>query len=186
MNNFSNNYVQLQHNIYSRLISYLEQRQIRSKKTGNTLQYIFHETANISDKQNLEAEILDFAEFSALDYEVLRYVPNSLFYELKQQGETQIIAENRIVGIPNFILNACVCEALLREFPIDDLVACNGFILREGCIRLDVDETYVRKGFMMPFYKNGLIAGLKVFRYPNDNRPFILKSRTSASGGDNG
>ena len=165
--------------IYSKLLTFLEFRHVRHRRTGTVLPFIFHPKAIIPEREKLEREILDFAEFFAQHYEVIRDVPSALFFDLKQSGETDLIFAKRAVPIPNFILNASVCEAIQKEFSRDDILTCEGFILREGYIRLDLDEKHARRGFIAPEIdtKSGLIIGLRVFRFPNDNRPFLLRTR---------
>lgn len=182
----------LRHRIFDRLLFHLENMQIRSVKTGITLPYILHpktkqallenEGFSMVEIENMENSILRDAErFSS--WEVIRDAPSALFYDLKQTGETDLLIEKRAVCIPNCILNALLCETLEKEFCRADILACDGFILREGCMRLDVDETIVRRGFMTPKInaRNGLISGLLIFRYPKDKRPFVLRSRSNSN-----
>jgi len=102
--------------------------------------------------------------------------PPSLYWHLKREGREDLIIEHCIVAVPNFLLNALVCEALEKSFPRHELLSCPGFILREGSLRLDLDDSLSRRGFMVPVMRNGLIDSLRVFRYPNDIG-FTLRSR---------
>jgi hypothetical protein len=80
--------------------------------------------------------------------------------------------------VPNFILNALVCEKLAKHF--GDLSVCKCFYkLSDNTWRLDVDEKLAKNGLLMPVQGrfNGLIYALKVFRHADDPRPFFLKLR---------
>jgi hypothetical protein len=164
------------HRIYNRFLELLSNARIRSIQSGKILPYIFHPSAEMPERAGLETEIIDDAENYLSNYEVVRDVPARLHNELRR-GEKDLIVNNRIVPLPGFILNALVCESLGKEFSRADVLACGGFILRENYVRLDLDETYSKSGFLMPVKTNGLITALRVFRFPNDERPFILKSR---------
>jgi hypothetical protein len=165
------------HRIYNRFFELLSNARIRNIKSGKILPYIFHPSAEMPERAGLETEIIDDAEHYLSNYEVVRDVPGRLHEELRRRGENDLIVKNRIVTLPGFILNALVCESLEKEFSRADVLACDGFILRENYVRLDLDETYSKSGFLMPVETNGLITALRVFRFPNDERPFILKSR---------
>lgn len=181
------------HRIFNRLLEMLSNPQIRNRQTGMILNYILHEkTKNAlltdygftkADIEEIEADLLEFAEHIAPNYEVIRNVPSALFYDLKQSDETDLILKKRAVAVPNFIVNACVCDALEREFARSDILACCSFILVEGYLRLDLDEKHARRGFITPQIdsRSGFIRGLRVFRYPRDERPFILQSRTNSN-----
>lgn len=81
-----------------------------------------------------------------------------------------------VCAVPNRILNPLVCGELAKEF--GDLTVCGCFFQIEGYWRLDVDEKLSRRGLLLPRRdKNGWIYGLQVFRYPDDPKPFFLKSR---------
>lgn len=187
------------HRIYNRLLENLANPRIKHRQSGVFLPYILHEKTKSAlmsiydfsktEIAQIEADIFEFAEFYAPDYEIIRDAPSALFYDLKQAGETDLIFSKRAVAVPNFILNALLCNALENEFSRADILACNGFILREGYLRLDLDERLVRRGFITPEIdtSNGLIIGLRVFRYPKDEYPFILRTRSKnyISGGIN-
>ena len=181
------------HRILNRLLEMLSNPRIRHRQSGKVLPYILHEktkTALMSDYgfehadiAKMEADIFDFAEYHALDYEVVRDVPGALYFDLRQTNKTDLIFTKRAVAIPTSILNALVCEALEKEFARNDILACDGFVLREGYLRLDLDGKLVRRGFITPIAdeKSGLIIGLYVFRYPGDERQFVLRSRRENS-----
>lgn len=177
------------HRIYNRLLEMLSNPRIRHRRSGKVLPFAIHPQTNLSNHAELEAEIFYFATHHAPDYEVVRDVPGALYFDLKQTGESDLIFTKRAVAVPNFILNALCCEALEKEFSRASILACNGFCLREGYFRLDLDETLVRRGFITPEIdeKIGLIGGLRVFRYSKDSRPFILRTRSNSyiSGGLN-
>lgn len=180
----------LRHRIFDRLLFHLENKQIRFIKTGQTLPFILHRQTKkaLREKYGLSPFEIERAENSILRdaenlaaWEVTRSVPSALYFDLRATGETDLIETKRAVCVPNFILNAFLGEALEKEFSRSEILACEGFILREGCIRLDIDETLVRRGFMTPQIdaSSGLISGLFVFRYPKDPRPFVLRSRSN-------
>lgn len=187
------------HRILNRLLEMLSNPQIRHRQSGKVLTYILHEktkTALMSDYgfkhadiAKMEADIFEFAEYHALDYEVVRDVPGALYSDLRQTNETDLIFKKRAVAIPTSILNALVCESLETEFSRREILACDGFVLHESYLRLDLDEKLVRRGFITPVMdgKSNLITGLRVFRYPRDEHPFILRSRENLynSGGGN-
>jgi hypothetical protein len=178
----------VRHLIYSWLLFLLENRQIRLKDERQILPFILHKktkqalvkTEGYSDDgiKNIESSVYRDVE-TMLDYETVQAVPPELFYDLQQSGETYLIEKTRAVPIPNFILNALLCESLEKEFTREQLLATGVFVLVEGYLRLDLDENLCRRGFMLPAIdkKNGLIVGLRVFRYPKDERPFILHAR---------
>lgn len=187
----------IQHQIYDLLISFCENEQIRAIGTGNIIPHLLHaETIkefSISESEKLLTSIFEDAEHS-LNYEVIYDVPRALYKELKKEEKTEWINESRIVALPNTIENACICSALKEKFTKEQILGCNGFIEvfcedEEGIIhseiRLDIDKKIIRNGFMIPIFskdQNGLIKALKVFRYPNDKKPFILRSRKKQNG----
>ena len=79
--------------------------------------------------------------------------------------------------VPNFILNALVSEKLAKKF--GDLSICECFVRINGYWRLDIDQKLARQGLLMPIKSriSGLIYGLRVFRYPDDENLFILRNR---------
>ena len=87
-----------------------------------------------------------------------------------------------VCSVPNFILNALACQQLQRIF--GDLSVCGCFYKINGCWRLDLDEKLSKRGLLMPLRssKTGWIYALKVFRYPDDPKPFILKLRGGLNG----
>lgn len=148
------------HKIFNKTLSILENKRLRVTRTGQ----ILHKKS--------EAFLTDTLE-------IVVDAPGALFYDLKQGGKLDLIGEARAVVVPNFILNALLCESLEKQFTRAQILASGAFVLIEGYLRLDVDEYHVRRGFMMPIIdaKSSLIVGLRVFRYPNDERPFVLKAR---------
>jgi hypothetical protein len=187
---------QTNHRIFSELLAILEDRKVVHAETGgevpewNEEQRAALREAGWSD-QDIADEIADRAARLAEHpkWTVCKDMPAALYDKLtefdpatrkrvfKDEQDEAILFDSRIVFIPNLILNACICEALLRQFTRAELLACPGFIDRMGCILLDVDEELARRGFMMPVIDGGLIRNLLVYRYPDDRRPFILKSR---------
>jgi hypothetical protein len=87
-----------------------------------------------------------------------------------------------ICSVPNFILNALVCRRLTEKFGDLSICGCFRSIIfgQELFWRLDVDEKLSRSGLLMPVrsHTENLIYGLNVFRYPDDQRPFMLKVRS--------
>ncbi len=127
-------------------------------------------------------------------FEIVIDAPFHLFEEFQRLNVTDKLFDIRAVAIPGKIQNALVCEKLLENFSAGQLLAVPGFVLihsfdeagnRSESVRLDIDAHICRRGFMMPVLRNGLITNLKVFRYPDDERPFILRSRNSNNGGQN-
>jgi len=109
--------------------------------------------------------------------EIIRDVPDLLYRRMSAASEEHLIFEARIVELPSFVENAVCCETLRSEFGTNNILACDGFTLQSSLLLLDVDEKLVRRGFMLPVYESGLITGLKVFRRPTDEHPFILRTR---------
>lgn len=186
------------HRIYSRLFHHLSGYYIRNRKTNKVLPFIFPsehifkrmdvKTDGI-DLARTEAELMEFAEKDSPIYEVVCSVPQSLYFSLKETNEVDLIFKKSAVAVPNFIFNATVCNALENEFSVAEILSCNGFVLREDRTRLDISEHLVRRGFITPVIneKTNLINGLRVFRHPKDEKPFILRSRSNSfvSGGIN-
>ncbi len=187
---------QTRHRVYDRLLSLLSNPQVRVKKTGAVLPYILHpktkETLrsehdySAADIAQLERQIINDAEYLS-DYEVTVDAPAALYYEYKRTGETDLVFDNRIVPLPNAVLNTLICEELQKEFARKTLLRCDGFVEARAAdergivhksIRLDVSGWIIRNGFMLPIYCGGLITALRIFRHPRDERPFRLKSRT--------
>ena len=185
------------HRIYDRLLTLLSNPQIRVKETGAILPYVLHPLTKqslmsedgftVQEIAELEAQIINDADENLNAYEVIHDAPAALYHELKKVGDEDLIFDNRMVSLPDPIINALVCEALQKEFARKTLLGCDGFIEYRGAdengvlhkaIRIDVDGWIVRQGFMMPDYRYGLIRALRVFRHPQDERPFRLKSRT--------
>ncbi len=176
----------IKHKIFRDLFAMLENKRVRVVETAQILPFVLHNKVkgelhksqgiSIDEVTAIEASILRDVE-SMLDFETVRDAPSGLFFDLKQSGETDLIEAARAVAVPTLTLNALLCEALEKTFSRAQILASGAFILREGCIRLDVDECHVRRGFITPVIIGGLITGLRVFRYPKDERPFILRGR---------
>jgi hypothetical protein len=185
------------HRIYDRLLTILSNPQIKVKKTGAVLSFVLHLKTKdtlmsehgytVQEIAELEAQIINDADENLNAYEVVRDVPSALYHGLQKVGEEDLIFHNRMVSLPDPALNALVCESLQKEFARKTLLACDGFIEHRGAdengvihrsVRLNVGGWIVRHGFMMPVYRYGLITALRVFRHPQDERPFRLKSRT--------
>jgi hypothetical protein len=177
----------IRHRIFNRVFEVLENRQIKFIRSDKSLNFILHRetrrglmnesNAPESVIEELEKSILADAE-KMIDVEFTIDAPAALYYDLQRTGETDLIAKKRAVCIPNFVLNALICNELEKEFERRDILRCEGFILYDGALRLDIDEWLIRRGFFVPSYdRNNLIIGIRVFRYPNDERPFLLRSR---------
>ena len=182
------------HQIYSVSLMLLENKQIRNIENRKLLPNILHPQTVAALKSELPDEAIGQIEHSVLrdvenlrDYEIIQDVPYALYADLKNQDEANLIFDNRIVPVPNSILNACICEILQRRFSSEEILKCEGFVKKQvhaekgvlrSNIRLDIDNWLVRRGFLMPKIEDGLIIGLLVFRYPNDRKPFLLRSRS--------
>lgn len=187
------------HRIFNQLLEYLSNPRIRHRQSGVFLPRILHEKTKSAlmsiydvskaEIEQIEADIFEFAEFYALDYEVVCDVPSALFDDLKRTDETDLIFSKRAVPIPDSRFNKSVCRLLEKEFFRADILACNGFKICNGYLRLDLDEKLVRCGFITPEVNvsSGLIIGLRVSRHPNDENSFILRTRSKnyISGGIN-
>ena len=185
--------------IYNHLINLLTSPRIR-KCTRNmvlpiaphplTKEALISDGHTIEQIKKLEADCVE----SMCNYEVVRDVPLALYNDLKSEGKLDLIFDGVCAPVPGALLNALICEAMQRRFPRELLLSTPGFI--EVCtndesgvcnksIRLDIDDRHARRGFIMPDFYGKLITALKVFRYPNDPRPFILTSRRFREGGEN-
>jgi hypothetical protein len=191
------------HRIYDSLLSLLQNKQIRSVKSGKVLPFALHQLAikglreqhgfSISEIKKIEDSIFRDVE-NMRDWEIVIDAPFHLFKEFKELDATDELFDMRAVVVPGPILNALICEELLKTFSADQLLTVPGFVLIRSfdkagnhieSMRLDVDPHLCRRGFMMPVLRNGLITRLKVFRTPDDERPFILRSRNLKIGGQN-
>lgn len=181
------------HRIYEHLLSMLENKRIRSIETGSEIYEPLHpitkeglrETYNWTESQIIEAERSIFRDAAYLrGYELIQDVPLSLY----RNYDAEWFFENRVAALPNFILNACVCESLENRFSRRELLNCPGFIevlsqdehgIVYKSIRLDIDEKITTRGFIVPQrnQQDGLIYALKIYRHSKDLRPFILRSR---------
>lgn len=191
------------HRIYNSLLSILENKQIRCVKNGEILPFVFHELTvkglrelhgySVEDIKNAEDSIFRAVE-NMRDWEIVIDAPFHLFKEFEKLDATDNLFDMRAVAVPGPILNAIICGELLKTFSADQLLMVPGFVLirsfdeagnRLESVRLDVDPHLCRRGFMMPVLRNGSITLLKVFRSPDDETPFILRSRNLKIGGQN-
>jgi hypothetical protein len=186
------------HGIYNSLLLILQNKQIRDKASAQTLPYVLHPLT----KEALLNEGYSALKIQRLEDSIIRDMENSRDCEvvfdaplaLSRQVDSETILHTRAVAVPGKILNALVCQAMLKIIPENELLQIPGFIkifdldedgMRISGVRLDIDERLARGGFMMPVIQNGLICALKVFRYPNDEKPFILRTRRFSQGGIN-
>ncbi len=191
------------HRIYDCLLSLLQNKQIRNVRSGKVLPFALHELTvkglrdqhgfSDGDIKNIENSIFRDAE-NMRDYEIVIDAPFHLFKEFERLDVTDKLFDIRAVAIPGKIENALICEKLLKTFSAGQLLAVPGFVLihsfdeagnQSESVRLDIDPHLCRRGFMMPVLRNGLITNLKVFRSPDDERPFVLRSRNLNIGGQN-
>ncbi len=189
------------HRVYDSLLSLLQNKQIRSVKSGKVLPFALHELTvkglreqhgfSDGDIKNIENSIFRDVE-NMRDYEIVIDAPFHLFKEFERLDVTDKLFDIRAVAIPGKIQNALLCEKLLENFSAGQLLAVPGLVFirsfdeagnRSESVRLDIDAHICRRGFMMPVLRNGLIKNLKVFRYPDDERPFILRYRNLNIGG---
>lgn len=189
------------HRVYDSLLSLLQNKQIRSVKSGKVLPFVLHKLTvkglreqhgfSDGDIKSIENSIFRDAE-NMRDYESVIDAPFHLFKEFEKLGVTDKLFDIRAVAIPGKIQNALLCEKLLKTFSAGQLLAIPGFVLirsfdeagnQSESVRLDVDAHLCRRGFMIPVLRNSLITNLKVFRYPDDEKPFILRSRNLNIGG---
>jgi hypothetical protein len=189
------------HEIYSSLLSLLENKRVQSVPSGKVLPFALHEKTkadlreqhgfSVSDIKIVEDSIFRDVE-NMRGYEIVIDAPLHLFKALENLNATDKLFDIRAVAVPDETLNALICGKLLKTFSADQLLTVPGFVLtssfdeagnRLESVRLDVDAHLGRRGFMMPVLRNGLITNLKVFRSQDDERPFILRSRNPNIGG---
>lgn len=194
----------INHQIYDRLLSFLENRQIHNIESKRNLQFILHKkTKERLQKEhrftNKDIELLENSIYRDVEdlseYEIVSDVPRNLYAEFRKDNKTSLIGENRIVALPNWVENLCICKALEEYFSKEQILNCDGFIGDCGrneygehysMIHLDIDGWIVRNGFMMPILpsgRKGLIEGLRVYRHQKDEKPFRLRSRNKYCGG---
>jgi hypothetical protein len=177
---------QIKDEIFNCLLSLLENKQLKYK--GYKIQSALRPSViEVLTASGWTRKDIDQVEQSILgDAEVIQEVPRNLFAELKKRSCDYLIFENRIVIIPDALLNALICLELLLKFSEVDLKLCGIFtkvrdfgIDGEICesLRIDVDSRLSRRGFFIPIIKEGLIDGLQVFRRPDDESPFKLRAR---------
>lgn len=187
--------VPVTHPINLTLLRILEDQQIEDAETGQKCNGVLLPLTKYAMRRGgfnefeiheAEHEFIETAAMLPKRWKVTRDAPAALAGILKRQGRLHVLEEKRIVPVPNAILNALACEQLLKMFTLPDLLKVPGFVLRrvvheDGTattgLRIDIDPAYARAGFMIPIVNDGLILGFRVFRYPHDHRPFILKSR---------
>ncbi len=187
--------------IYDCLLSLLQNKQIRNVKSAKVLPFALHELTvkglreqhgfSDGDIKSIEDSIFRDVE-NMRDYEIVIAAPFHLFKEFERLNVTDKLFDIRAVAIPDKIQNALMCGKLLENFSAGQLLAVPGLVFirsfdeagnQSESVRLDVGEHLCERGFMMPVLRNGLITNLKVFRYPDDERPFILRSRNLNIGG---
>ncbi len=185
----------VRHQIYDALLSLLQNKQVRSVKSGKVLPFALHELTvknlreqhgfSDGDIKNIEDSIFRDVE-NMYDDKIVIDAPLHLFKELAKLDVTDKLFDIRAVAIPGKIENALLCEELLKTFSANQILAVPGFILihsfdeagnRSESVRLDISSHLCRRGFLIPILRNGLITSLKVFRYPDDEKPFVLRSR---------
>jgi hypothetical protein len=179
------------HAIYDRLISQLENRQVVDSSTGIVLPCIFladerekllKEGITPLEISQWESSHIDAAEMHP-GWNVRRDYPPALYRWLARRGDEHVIADYRIVAVPNSLENALVCEQLLTMFSKTELLRVDGFVSHpDGGVRLDINPFWSRNGYIVPIQRGQSIDGLNVYRYPDDTRPFILKGRRTSSG----
>lgn len=181
------------HQVLDRIISFLENKQIEFRGVklpsvfpAQTIRQFESMGWNANDIYQSEQSVFRDAEFNR-NARILQDVPAALHYELKKDGRESLIFDSRAVSIPGNILNALICSELKKIFPIGDLKICGIFkqtrdFDANGKLseipRIDIDSNLARRGFIVPVMNSGLIYGLRVFRHPHDERPFILRTRS--------
>lgn len=178
----------IKNKIFRLLLAILVNKRIRVSRTGQFLPFLIHENVkralvetgdfSADDIKNIESSIFRDVE-SMHDYETVSDAPGVLFYDLEQTDELDLIEAAGAVPIPNSISNILLCKELEKEFSQTEILSTGAFVLDESYLLLDIDERHVRRGFITPITdtKTGLITGLRVFRYPKDERPFVLRAR---------
>jgi len=155
--------IHTRHRVYDRIFRILQNKKVKLLKS----------TLSVCPQHGVQV--------NGLEIEITIDAPAALFYQLRRSGETHLIERAGAVVVPGFVLNACICEDLQRRFPVDQLIACPGFIYRGREVFLDIDSKHVRRGFLVPVYRGELISGLKMFRRPGDEHPFMLRSREESA-----
>ena len=126
----------------------------------------------------LRGEHFDTKDKSFSDFaEIVFYLPN--ISRSKNFGglDDEILLKLGVCAVPHRVLNLSACYKLSEIF--GDLSVCGCFYKLGSAWLLDVDERLCRIGLLLPVRdSNGLIYGLKVYRYADDQRPFFLKLRT--------
>lgn len=167
------------HAIYDRLITMLE-----GKPAAPSL--VLHGKAKFALQALHGMTKSEIAELESSIVEALPVrrdrstIPQELYRALGKTGETAKIFEKRIVCVPDEDLNLLVCEKLLKDFSINVLLACPGFIMKNSMLlMLDVGPHLFKRGFIIPHADKGLIVELEVYRNIEDGSPFKLKSKNT-------
>ena len=122
------------------------------------------------------------------DSEIGIDVPPVLHLQMLIDGDDPLLlVKHQIIPIPNLEQNIMVSKRILRVLTPKTLDRVDVFVQEKnqfgdetGDIIIDIDWRYSAQGFMVPcFSRKRLIYGLKVFRYPGDPRPFMLRKRTN-------
>lgn len=186
--------------VYHMLLSLLRNKQVLNTECSKIIHFLLHaETKRIlrerfgwskADIRQIENSIIRNVE----GMEIVLDAPRTLYNQLKKVNLTDFFFKSGAVAVPGRVLNALICQELLETFTENELLSVPGFIKiydldeqgkRVASLRLDLDAKLARQGFLIPVMQNGLIISLKVFRRPNDENPFILRSRNLNTGGQN-
>lgn len=181
--------------IYRVVLFYLRNPRLRKVSNANEDGFRLHEITRrtLSKENGLSTQEIDALEDSirsdidAIQYgEIVQDVPRALNAELKKDRLEEAVSKHGIAPLPSPLENALICAELLKQFSQNELLRCPGFALFTKLdidgkpvtvIRLDIDASIVRNGFIVPIIKSRMINSLRVYRHPNDTRPFILRSR---------
>lgn len=186
------------HGIYDRLLVSLEDRQLVHVPTGEIVP-VFPDRSKValrnSGRSSIDISVEESEHINCLsehpNWVTQQSVPAALYYSLTSwdcdqrcrrfddETDEDLLFDNRIVGVPHFLLNALVCEELVNMFDQATVLACSGFVERNDVLLLDVDPHLSKRGFIIPVLRGGLIVALKVFRSPKDEHPFILRTRSA-------
>lgn len=184
--------------IYKQIIEMLADKRLYEIETGKFKNSILdtrarnvlvsEDSLSLDEIAQLEKLIQSDATHNSIRYEERRNIPCELYTILKKQGNTDLIFDKDFLPLPTFIENALICQELQNKFCRKDLLACPGFLetistdeqgIIHRSIRLNIHESIVRRGFLLPLFRNKLIWALKVYRSVLDERPFLLNSRVN-------
>lgn len=191
MNNF-----ELNHCVYDRTLELLAARQAEWADDGSTLtspllpgtkRYLLLDGHTQLENAQAESQLLDTADCMR-NLVVKQLVPSALHFELSPYGQQDQIMDNRIVPVPNHKQNLATCEKLMALFSELQLLSVPGFgrgrVLYDGTrthtLYLNLSSALAEDGFIVPVRQKGRISGLRIFRNPHDEHPFILKSKGGA------